>query len=161
MLREWILVQVELMPLMAKLLDDAAQDFQAGQMTATRTKLDRVSRSGVTLAFADAERLAELQAGVGSACRSGNDAAGRGEALRRTARDQPAEPAAQPPAPAAAPSPAVDAIEMARKAEAQSLFVEADQAFELRRMNDAAKQVSAAQGRVFLVSVGRAAEDGE
>lgn len=150
--------QGELSPVMSKVLDDAAQDFQAGQLASAKSKLERVSRSGVTLAFADAERLAELQARVVDQ----PVAAGMMQpGVVKPREEQPANPpAAQPaPAPAAsqpaaqpatpAPAPAVDPIEMSKKAEAQSLFVEADQAFELRRMNDAASKYARLKGEYF------------
>jgi type II secretory pathway component GspD/PulD (secretin) len=135
--------QAELMPVMSTMLDGAALDLQAGQIASAKAKLERVSRSGVALASADAERLAELQARVMDA----PVAAGMMQpGVVKPREEQPTEPATTP---APAPAPSVDAIEMARKAEAQSLFVEADQAFELRRMNDAASKYQRLKGEYF------------
>lgn len=143
--------QGELSPVMAQLLDDAAKDFQAGQFGTARTKLDRVSRSGVTLASADAERLADLQSRVvDQPVAAGMLQPGVVKPREDQPETKPAEqPATPPAAQAVTPPPAADAIEMSRKAEAQSLFVEADQAYELRRMNEAASRYQRLKSEYF------------
>ncbi len=143
--------QAELMPVMSTMLDGAAKDLQAGQMGAAKAKLERVARSGVALALSDAERLAELQARVvDQPVAAGMMQPGVVKPREEQAAEQPATPAPASAQPATqATTTPVDAIEMARKAEAQSLFVEADQAFELRRMNDAASKYQRLKGEYF------------
>lgn len=142
--------RAELAPSVAGILVSAVEAFNEGRLSQSKAGLAMVQRSGLRLDAAQSELLAEYQSKIIDAEGRANAGMMQPGVIKPSEERQPAvkpveAPASQPPPRAAEPG--VDPIEQARKFEAQSILLEADQAFDERKLNDALGRYSRLKGQ--------------